>query len=172
MLNPSEQTLPPIVAIVGKSGSGKTTLIEKLLPELKRRGYRIGTIKHHRHPVEIDYEGKDSWRHTRAGAETVVLASPERLSMVKKLEVDMTPEEMRERFFEEMDLVLAEGYKGGVYPKIEVFRTAVHDAPICQNDTMLQAIVSDQNLRIGVPCFGLEDVDALADFLEQRYLKE
>ncbi|MBW2739455.1 MAG: molybdopterin-guanine dinucleotide biosynthesis protein MobB, partial [Deltaproteobacteria bacterium] len=36
----------PIICIVGKSESGKTTLIEKLIPELKKRGYRIGSIKH------------------------------------------------------------------------------------------------------------------------------
>ena len=53
----------PIVSIVGKSDSGKTTLIEKLLPELTRRGYRIATVKHDVHGFEVDREGKDSWRH-------------------------------------------------------------------------------------------------------------
>ena len=66
----------PIVSIVGYSGSGKTTLVEKMIPELKRRGWRVATIKHNRHGFEIDHEGKDSWRHRRAGAGMTVLASP------------------------------------------------------------------------------------------------
>jgi len=54
---------PPLISIVGKSDAGKTTLLEKLVGELKTRGYLIGTIKHDVHGFEIDHEGKDSWRH-------------------------------------------------------------------------------------------------------------
>lgn len=164
MSNVSTET-PSIVALVGQSGSGKTTLLEKLIPELKRRGYRVGTIKHHRHAVDIDYEGKDSWRHARAGAATVVLASPERIALVKQLTVEMTAEEMRRQFFQDVDVILAEGYKGATIPKIEIFRSQVGAAPICLSDPMLRALVSDQKFQ-GVPCFGLEDVSGLADFLE------
>ena len=70
--------MPAIVSIIGKSGSGKTTLIEKLIPELKRRGYRIGTIKHTVHEFDLDVRGKDSWRHKAAGAQAVLLAAPQR----------------------------------------------------------------------------------------------
>lgn len=159
---------PPIVAIVGKSGSGKTTFLEKLIRELTRRGYRIGTIKHHRHAVEIDHEGKDSWRHAKAGAKAVVLASPEQLALVKKLSGELTPDEIRQQFFEDVDVILAEGYKGYTYPKIEIFRSVVHDAPICLNDPMLRAIVSDREIQTGVPCFGLEAIAPIADLLEQH----
>ena len=51
---------PPVVAIVSKKNSGKTTLIAKLIPELIKRGYRVGTIKHDVHGFDIDHEGKDS----------------------------------------------------------------------------------------------------------------
>jgi Ni2+-binding GTPase involved in maturation of urease and hydrogenase len=51
----TETTHPPVVSIVGRSKSGKTTLIEKLIPLLKARGYRVGTVKHHAHPgFDID----------------------------------------------------------------------------------------------------------------------
>ncbi len=75
--------MPPIISVVGKSESGKTTLIEKLIPELKNRGYRIGTIKHAHHNFDMDKEGKDSWRHKAAGSETVVIVSPGKISIVK-----------------------------------------------------------------------------------------
>ena len=63
----------PIVSIVGRSNTGKTTLIEGIIPELKKQGYRVATIKHNRHGFEVDHEGKDSWRHRRAGAAMTVL---------------------------------------------------------------------------------------------------
>ena len=66
--------MPPIVSIVGKSDSGKTTLLEKLVAAIRSRGYRVGTIKHDTHGFDIDHEGKDSWRHKKAGARTVVLS--------------------------------------------------------------------------------------------------
>ena len=46
--------MPPILSIVSKKNSGKTTLIEKLIPELTGRGYRVGTIKHDVHGFDID----------------------------------------------------------------------------------------------------------------------
>jgi molybdopterin-guanine dinucleotide biosynthesis protein B len=160
----------PIIAIVGKSGSGKTTLIEKLLPEMKKRGYRVGTIKHHLHEFDIDQEGKDSWRHAQAGADTVIIASPRKLALVKRLFSDMSPEEMRNRFFHDVDIILAEGYKTHASLKIEVFRSMIHEKPICIEEDNLLALVSDQKFTLGVPCFGLEEIVPLVDFLEKTVL--
>ena len=68
-----------ILSIVGKSKSGKTTLVEKIIAELKRRNYRVATIKHHSHPgFEIDHPGKDSWRHAQAGSDHAVVAAPDK----------------------------------------------------------------------------------------------
>ena len=161
----------PIIAIVGKSGSGKTTLIEKLLPEIKRRGYRVGTVKHHLHEFEVDQEGKDSWRHAQAGADTVVIASPQKLALVKRMNSDMSLEEIRDRFFHDVDIILAEGYKMHAPLKIEVFRSAVHEKPVCTEEDNLLALVSDQKLCVKVPCFGLEEITPLVDFLEETVLK-
>jgi molybdopterin-guanine dinucleotide biosynthesis protein B len=160
----------PIIAIVGKSGSGKTTLIEKLLPEMKKRGYRVGTIKHHLHEFDIDQEGKDSWRHAQAGADTVIIASPRKLALVKRLFSDMSPEEMRNRFFHDVDIILAEGYKTHASLKIEVFRSMIHEKPICIEEDNLLALVSDQKFTLKVPCFGLEEIVPLVDFLEKTVL--
>ena len=85
----------PIVSIVGKSDIGKTTLIEKLLPELTGRGYRVATVKHDVHGFEVDREGKDSWRHKKAGAHTVVISSPQKIALIRDVEKDLTLEEVR-----------------------------------------------------------------------------
>ena len=59
----------PAVAIVGRHNSGKTTLVEKLIAELVSRGLDVGSVKHHSHKgFDIDYPGKDSYRHRAAGA--------------------------------------------------------------------------------------------------------
>ncbi len=162
----------PIISIVGISDSGKTTLIEKLLPEFKRRGYRVGTVKHHSHEFDIDKEGKDSWRHTMAGSDTVVIASPQKLAMVKKMTTDMSLENMREALFSDVDLIIAEGYKRSTHPKLEVLRTGVHEKPLCNKKNNLLAIISDIHVDIDVPCFGLEDIIPLIDFLEETILEK
>lgn len=158
-----------MVSIVGKSGSGKTTLIEKLVPELKRRGYRIGTVKHHRHDFEIDQPGKDSWRHAQAGADSVMVASPQKLAFVKKMDADMPLAEMRDRFFTDVDLLIVEGYKTQAQAKIEIFRPAGDDQPLYAKDDQLLAFVSDCELQCNVPRFGLEEINPLVDFLEQTF---
>lgn len=160
--------MPPIISVVGKSKSGKTTLIEKLVPELKKRGYRIGTVKHAHHGFNMDEEGKDSWRHKAAGAETVVVVSPGRIAMVK--DDDFQNFETLEKYFEEMDLVITEGFKRRNRPKIEICRAERDPEPVCRDDKNLIALVTDTEAVLDVPIFDLEDIEALADLIENRYL--
>jgi len=160
----------PIVSIVGKSDSGKTTLIEKLIPELVQRGYRIATVKHDTHGFEVDREGKDSWRHKKAGAHTVVISSPQKAALIRDVEKDLTLEEIREKLIRDVDLILSEGYKRGTQRKIEIFRKEIHKELLCSLEDHLVAIVSNQPFDIGVPCFGLEDTEGLAEFIEKTFL--
>jgi molybdopterin-guanine dinucleotide biosynthesis protein B len=160
----------PIISIVGKSDSGKTTLIEKLVPELTRRGFRIATVKHDVHGFEVDQEGKDSWRHKQAGAHTVVIASPDKVALIRDVEKDLTLEEIREKLIQDVDLILSEGYKKDIQPKIEIFRKEKHKELLCTKEDNLVAIVSNRSFKVGVPCFGLDDVKGLADFIKKRFL--
>ncbi len=73
----------PVVSIVGKSKSGKTTVIEKLVQELKSRGYRVATIKNIPQGVDFDEPGKDSWRHIQAGSEVTAVSSPDKIVLIK-----------------------------------------------------------------------------------------
>ena len=161
----------PIVSIVGKSDSGKTTLIEKLVPELTRRGYRVATIKHDMHGFEVDREGKDSWRHKQAGAHTVVISSPKKIALIRDVEKDLTLDEIRERWIQDVDLILSEGYKRDVQPKIEVFRKEKHKKLLCTKKDNLIAVASNQKFPVGIPCFGLEDMRGLSNFIEKKFLK-
>ena len=160
--------MPPIISIVGSSNSGKTTLIEKLLPELKKRGYRIGVVKHAHHGFNIDKKGKDSWRHKIAGADTVLVSSPGKIAMVK----DETCESLDclQPYFTDLDLVITEGYKREDKPKIEVFRKSIHPSPVCANNDHLVAMVTDSEIDIDVPTFAFEAVAAIVDLIESRFL--
>lgn len=158
--------MPALIAIVGKSNSGKTTLVERLLPALLAKGVRVGTIKHTRHDAALDTPGKDSWRHRRAGAAAVLVASRSGISLVSAENGDH-PENLL-KYFPGIDLVLAEGYKRAACDKIEVFRSAAHERPACLHDTRLIAMVSDDAVDSPVPRFGLDQIGRLADFIVQR----
>ena len=160
--------MPAIISIVGRSQSGKTTLIEKLIPEVKRRGYRVGTIKHTHHALDIDKTGKDSSRHRQAGADTVVLAAPGEIAMLKSGHPDTLEELIG--FFSDVDLLITEGYKKSPRPKIEVVRAARNPVPFCKDDPNLKAIVTDAPLELGIPAFGLDEIERIADFIESCFL--
>ena len=159
---------PPLVIIAGRSESGKTTLLERLIPEFKKRGLRVGTIKHHHGDFDIDRPGKDSWRHKKAGAEKTVISSPTRIGLVMDVDHDYRPDELIP-FFSEMDIILVEGYKEENLPKVEIFRPEVHDTPLCLEDQSLIAVMADSNLDVGVPIFALDDVIGLADLLVRNF---
>jgi molybdopterin-guanine dinucleotide biosynthesis protein B len=158
----------PIISVVGTSKSGKTTLIEKLIPELKKRGYRIGTIKHTTHGFDMDKRGKDSWRHKAAGAETVIVASREKIVMVK--DENISGLKSIEKYFDNVDLVITEGFKKENRPKIEIYRSNKSNPPLCQNDKTIIALVTDTDLLVNIPVFGLEAINSLADMIEKNYL--
>lgn len=161
----------PIVSIVGKSDSGKTTLIEKLIAELVHRGYKVATIKHDVHGFEVDQEGKDSWRHKKAGAHTVVISSPQKLALIRDVDHDADLDELRTKYIRDVDIILSEGFKRNSQPKIEVFRKELHQELLCKKDDNLIAIASNQPFAIGVPCFDINDARGLVDLIEEKFLK-
>jgi len=165
-----EWTSMPCVSIVGKSDAGKTTLLEKLIPEMVRRGYRVGTVKHDVHGFDIDHKGKDSWRHKQAGAATVVVSSPSKVAMIRDVPAEEPLRCLVEKYFRDRDIVLTEGFKKENMPKVEIFRKSVHQEPLCRDDEHLVALVSDTNADLGVPCFPLDDIKGLADFLVKTFL--
>lgn len=157
-----------MVCIVGRSDSGKTTLIEKLIPELSRLGFRVGTVKHGPHGSEIDRPGKDSWRHLQAGAVSTILSSPTHIGLVKKVTHDYTLDELLP-LFSDADIILAEGYKKESKPKIEVFRSGLKEGPLDHEDNNLIAYVSDSKIENKIPVFKTEDVTGLARFLISHF---
>lgn len=162
----------PVVSVVSKKSGGKTTLLEKLISELKARGYRVGTVKHDTHGFDIDHKGKDTWRHKQAGADSVAISSPWKVSLIKDVSEEASLDQIVEKYFTDMDIVLTEGYQRAGKPQIEVYRSSAHRFPLHVKDTQnsLIAVMSDVAVDLGVPRFDLNDVGALVDLIEKRFL--
>ena len=163
-----------LVAFVAKSNTGKTTLLEKVITELKSRGYKLGVIKHDAHRFDIDHPGKDSYRLTAAGADTMLICSQEKLALVKRHQAAPPLEELIPTYFSDMDIVLTEGFKMSPVPKIEVHRRERSPTLLCRgehNDPNLVAIASDAALDVDVPVLDLNDPKGVADFIENTFLK-
>lgn len=150
----------PIISIVGEKGSGKTTLIEGIIPELKKRGYRVATVKHCCEKIEVDREGKDSFRHLQAGARGVALSSPNKVVIQKKLDAGLSLDEVAGLYFEGVDVVLVEGYRSKDRPSIEIL---TQEEPLSSANEPL-AVVS---ARSGGP----KKIKELADLIEKKFLK-
>jgi molybdopterin-guanine dinucleotide biosynthesis protein MobB len=167
---------PPVVSVVAKSGTGKTTLLEKLIAEMKRRGYKIGAIKHDAHKFDIDHEGKDSWRLTQAGADTMLITSPEKLALVKLYPQTEEPSlaESVATYCKDVDIVLTEGFKKSTMPKIEVHRAERSDQLLCRDeeyDRALFAVASDSGIKTDVPVFDINDAGGICNLIEEQFLK-
>lgn len=163
---------PPIISIVSKKRCGKTTLLEKLIPALIEKGYRVGTVKHDTHGFDIDHEGKDTWRHKQCGASTVVISSPWKLSIIKDVAEEASLDQIVATHFTDVDLVLTEGYLRAAKPQVEVVRSAAHAQPLHVQGTpnTLIAVMSDTPVDLGVPNFDLDAIDALGDLIVQNFL--
>jgi molybdopterin-guanine dinucleotide biosynthesis protein MobB len=160
----------PVVTLIGKSGSGKTTLMEGLIPELSRRGYRIATIKHHSHSgFEVDQEGKDSWRHARAGSVHVIIAAPDKIASYRTLKGELTLAEIVKEV-QDADLILVEGYKQAGCPSIEVMRAEVTKELVGTSEQRF-AVAADFSIDAGVPWFDLGDYPGISDLIEKRLMQ-
>ena len=159
----------PIVSFVGRSNSGKTTLIERVIPELVRAGYKVATVKHAGHGFDLDTEGKDSWRHKRAGASSVMVLSKGSMAMFADVSDQMRVEDVRDRFLDPTyDLIIAEGWKHEGYPKIVIVREQIGEIPVSSEG--LLAVVSDKPVELSsVPLFGLDDVVGVAALIMKQF---
>ena len=160
--------MPPLVSIIGKSRSGKTTLIEKLIRELKSRGYKVATVKHTSQNLSFDEPGKDSWRHAQAGSEATIISSPDSIVLIKPVATEPSPEEIAHLAGEDYDIILTEGFKKSDVPKIEVHRKEA--GPPFTNTKKLIAIVTDEPLATKGRQFSTDDIKGLADLLEQGFV--
>lgn len=145
------QTIP-VIAVAAWSGTGKTTLLERLIPVLKERGLRVCVMKHDAHEFEVDRVGKDSWRMTRAGADVTILTNGAHAAILENRPV--TAEALLEQVHD-VDLVLTEGYKHGLWKKIALYRAAVGKPFPCALEECIAVVTDTPIADCPVPCLGI-----------------
>lgn len=173
---PDFATRPPIVCVIGRKNSGKTTLVVRLVAELSARGYRIMTVKHG-HAFDFDRAGTDSWRHRHEGGSVrVAMVSPHEVSVVGAWGDGGEPPlgTVVDRYLPDADIVIAEGFKHGSMPVIEVHRSALHDAPLYTaiSNPDYVALVTDAPVDAAFPVLASDDPDlaaALASLIIERF---
>jgi molybdopterin-guanine dinucleotide biosynthesis protein B len=160
-----------IISIVGKSSSGKTTLLEKLIAELKKRGYKVAIVKHSHHKDDLDTAAKDTWRFTKAGSELSVINSLDHLAIYRRMDNYFDPQDISNFVLWDFDILLTEGFKGSKYPKIEVHRNE-QGQELLTDPKLLLAVVTDKPLDVDVPQLSHDDVAGIADIIEKTIISQ
>ena len=160
-----------VVGFAGYSGAGKTTLVERLIPALRRKGLRVSVVKHAHHHFDIDHVGKDTYRHREAGAFEVVVASSQRLALMREFEQagQLSVHQLIAELYEGVDWVLVEGFKDSDLLKIEVWRAQANKPACYMDDAFIIAVATDSpdqlphaTLR---PVLDLNDAEAVVNWL-------
>lgn len=159
--------MPPLITVVGRSNSGKTTLVEKLVRELTGRGYRIATIKDSHKQPSFDCEGKDSARHIAAGSFATAIRTHNEIVVFYNNQEQAGVYEIARLLGENVDLVIAEGFKYDDAPKIEVHLAG---KDLLENPKGLIAIATQEKLDTKAPQFDINDASGICDLLEQDYI--
>lgn len=162
----------PHIAFVGYSGSGKTTLATQVVEQLKLRGYRVGVLKHDAHNIQLDVEGKDSSLYTQAGADSVIVSSPRHIFLIEKTSEQKTVEQLLTRF-QEVDLIIVEGFKQANMAKLLVARTE-EQLDLFDQLSRVVAIVTDapyMRAARDCPILDINDIDQVTDLVVQ-YLRK
>ena len=157
-----------VIGVAGFKDAGKTTLVERLVAELTTRGYRISTVKHAHHSFDIDHEGRDSFRHRKAGASEVAVVSRHRWAIIHESRAEEEPslEDILAKLAP-CDLVIVEGYKRDQHDKIEVRNLGLAHPQLAGDDPTVVAIAANGAVHgAPVPVFDRDDVTALASFIE------
>ena len=165
----------PVVSFIGHHNAGKTRLLTRLVETLTEHGLRVGAVKHAPHLEVPDPPGTDSQQLREAGAHRMLLLGSDSAVLtwsqptIENLETDI------QRLFSDCDIVLIEGLKHGPFPKIEVFRRTgqVPQEPLAGELDVI-AVVSDAAIALpdGTASFSPRDQEAIADFLETRFLPQ
>lgn len=161
-------TAMKVIGLAGWSGAGKTTLLTRLIPHLLKADVSISVIKHAHHDFDVDVPGKDSWRHREAGATEVLVSSGRRWALMHELHEAPEPHlfELLQKLTP-VDLVVVEGFKRALLPKVEVHRTGNGKPFLFPDDDHIVGVIADISVETTLPSAHLDDISAIAT-LAQR----
>jgi len=150
---------PPMISFVAPSGTGKTTLLESVIAHLTDLGYRVAAVKHDAHRIELDTEGKDSWRLRVAGASDTLLVGRNQIAWMGSVDEGPPLDVLVEVFCGSADLIVVEGFRSAGLDTIRVQRPEVNDPTWTPPDPG----------RV-IATLRPDDIDAAVDLIIERYL--
>ena len=167
-----------IVAVVGSSESGKTTAVEALIRGLTKKGYTVASAKHiPASEFTIDTEGKDTWRHAKAGANTVLSVAPNELTVIKKVDTTEYSLEQIIAELQEADIIILEGFKGlagqdATIPKIVAVKTVDEISTALERYKNILAFIGnipDKTVKTEIPFIDvLKAPEKLVELVNQK----
>ena len=159
-MNSEEAT---IISIAGKQNAGKTTLLKDLIPKLKEQGYRVGTLKYNIRKFDIDHEGKDTYKYSSSGADSVAISTQSEFVVMKKTAKPLTLQEIIEAHFSDVDVVLVEGYREDGYPRVRIIDPQDTNAVKTDSENELLLV----NEKTENSCFSIDGINRARDFIEK-----
>ena len=157
-----------VIGVVGWKDVGKTYFAAEIIKLLVIKGYKVGSIKHAHHNFDIDHPGTDSFKHRNAGSSQVIISSSKRWA---KIIENTTKEKKLEELIEEfqnIDIVVVEGFKKENHPKIEII--GKNSQIINKEIKNIIAIVSDDILNSNIQVFKKNDIESLVEFIIKKLL--
>ncbi len=158
---------PYILGIcAANSGSGKTFVIERLIPELKKRGYSVSAIKHAHHNFDIDKPGKDSFKIRESGAKQTLIFNAGRSALITENgKKDFDLNKALEQINQPTDIILVEGLKTMLIPKIEIYREKISNGSLYNKDKNIIGVISDVGIKCDIPSFDFIEMDKITEFI-------
>ena len=162
----------PLLGFAAFSGTGKTTLLRQLIPLLNKKGIQLAVIKHAHHRFDIDIPGKDSYEIRKAGAQQVLVSSRNLMALMEVQATDIIEPQLGDLIprinTKTINLILVEGFKDEVFPKIELHRPSIGKPLLHPNDDNIIAIATDsqKNIAQSIVQLDLNDIQGLADYIQ------
>ncbi len=157
-----------IISIAGKQNAGKTTLLKDLIPKLKEHGRRVGTLKYNIRKFDIDHEGKDTYKYSNSGADSVAISTQSEFVVMKKTANPLTLHEIINVHFNDVDVVLVEGYREDGYPRIKI--TDSQDTNSDKTDPENELLLVNEKTENR--CFSIENLDKALGFIEKNIITQ
>ena len=158
-----------VIGVVGWKDVGKTFFATEIIKLLVSKKFKVGSIKHAHHDFDIDQDGTDSFKHRNAGSNQVIISSSKRWAKIiennnkKEKNLDQLIKE-----FQEIDIVIVEGFKKENHPKIEII--AKNSQIINSELKNVIAFVSDEMFDSNIPVFKKNDIKSLVEFIIKKLL--
>lgn len=157
-----------VFSVFGITQSGKTTTIEKIIRELRKRNYSVGSMKEiHYDKFAIDKEGTNTDRHKKAGSQLVTAKGYNETDILYQESLPL--DKILKHY--DFDYVVLEGVQDANIPKIIAAHT-IEEIDERLSDSVFAIsgrIAGEISEYKGIPALSaMDNTEALVDLIEEK----